>query len=126
VNPALLTFAQISHIELPFSPRAFACGRDDVLKRKTSMRQFASNDEDFATLCALIERWCDERKFHALSRVLTGWRNPNVMPWVANAAKEAADADMAGRAIPATESTCWPAGVPNIMNFLNRHYELEE
>jgi hypothetical protein len=53
------------------------------------------------------------------------WRNPNLMPWVANAVKEAGEADMAGNAIPTAESTCWPAGVPNIMNFFEPAFFLQ-
>ena len=45
------------------------------------------------------------------------WRNPNLKPWVAETVKKAGIEDMAGHRRPTAESTCWPAGVPNIMNF---------
>jgi|HubBroStandDraft_6_1064221.scaffolds.fasta_scaffold3323978_2 hypothetical protein len=34
------------------------------------MNEFHSNEEFFAALLALIERWCDERRFAALARIL--------------------------------------------------------
>jgi hypothetical protein len=37
------------------------------------MKEFHSKDEFFATLRALIERWCDERRLDALARVLPGY-----------------------------------------------------
>ena len=39
--------------------------------------EFASNEEYFATLRGLIERWCDERKLGALSRLLPGYPSMN-------------------------------------------------
>jgi len=39
--------------------------------------EFRSNDEYFAALCALTERWCDERNLEALSRVLPGYLSFN-------------------------------------------------
>jgi hypothetical protein len=45
------------------------------------------------------------------------YRNPNLKPWVAAAVKKAGDDDMAGKGHPTAESTCYPAGVPNILNF---------
>jgi hypothetical protein len=34
---------------------------------------FQSNEEVFATLGQLIERWCDERRLPALARLLPGY-----------------------------------------------------
>ena len=45
------------------------------------------------------------------------WRNPNLTPWAAEAVKKAGDDDLEGHRKPTAESSCWPAGVPNIMNF---------
>jgi hypothetical protein len=53
------------------------------------------------------------------------YRNPNLLPWAAAAVKKAGDDDMAGRAHPTAESTCWPAGVPNIMNFFEPAFFLQ-
>jgi hypothetical protein len=39
--------------------------------------EFASNEEYFAALRELIERWCDERKLGALSRLLPGYLSMN-------------------------------------------------
>lgn len=35
--------------------------------------EFGSNEDYLAALRALIERWCDERKLAALSRILPGY-----------------------------------------------------
>ena len=53
------------------------------------------------------------------------WRNPNLKPWVAAAVKKAGDDDMQGHRQPTAESTCWPAGVPNIMNFFEPAFFLQ-
>lgn len=53
------------------------------------------------------------------------WRNPNLTPWAAAAVKKAGDDDMAGHGIPTAESTCWPAGVPAIMNFFEPVFFLQ-
>jgi hypothetical protein len=41
------------------------------------LMEFASNEEYFAALRALIERWCDQRKLGALSRLLPGYLSLN-------------------------------------------------
>ena len=41
------------------------------------MRTYRSNDEFFADLKSLIERWCDERKLGALSVLLPGYVSLN-------------------------------------------------
>ena len=53
------------------------------------------------------------------------WRNPNLRPWAAQAVKKAGDDDIAGHGIPTAESTCWPAGVPGIMNFFEPIFFLQ-
>ena len=53
------------------------------------------------------------------------YRNPNLKPWVAAAVKKAGDDDMAGQGHPTAESTCYPAGVPNIMNFFEPAFFLQ-
>ena len=53
------------------------------------------------------------------------WRNPNLKPWVAEAVKKAGDDDMAGLGHRTAESSCWPAGVPNIMNFFEPAFFLQ-
>jgi len=53
------------------------------------------------------------------------YRNPNLKPWVAAAVKKAGDDDMAGKRQPTAESTCWPAGVPNILNFFEPAFFLQ-
>jgi hypothetical protein len=37
------------------------------------MSEIRSNEEFFATMRQLIERWCDERKLKALSRILPAY-----------------------------------------------------
>jgi hypothetical protein len=37
------------------------------------MREFGSNQEFLATVRRLIDRWCDERKLNALSRILPAY-----------------------------------------------------
>jgi len=54
------------------------------------------------------------------------WRNPNLQPWVAVAVKKAGDDDMAGKGHPTAESSCWPAGVPNILNFFEPAFFLKQ
>ena len=41
------------------------------------MKDYQSNDEFFADLKNLIERWCDERKLGALSLLLPGYLSQN-------------------------------------------------
>lgn len=41
------------------------------------MKDYASNEEFFRDLRALVERWCDERKLSALSRLLPGYLSYN-------------------------------------------------
>jgi hypothetical protein len=53
------------------------------------------------------------------------YRNPNLKPWVAAAVKKAGDDDMAGKAHPTAEASCWPAGVPLIMNFFEPAFFLQ-
>ena len=53
------------------------------------------------------------------------WRNPNLKPGVAAQVKKAGEDDLAGKAHPTAESTCWPAGVPNIMNFFEPMFFLQ-
>jgi hypothetical protein len=38
---------------------------------------FRSNEEYFAALRGLVERWCDERNLRALSRLLPGYLSMN-------------------------------------------------
>ena len=37
------------------------------------MKDYISNDEFLADLRTLIEKWCDERRLDALSRILPGY-----------------------------------------------------
>jgi hypothetical protein len=37
------------------------------------MKDYQSNEEFFADLRSLIDRWCDERRLDALSRILPGY-----------------------------------------------------
>ena len=53
------------------------------------------------------------------------YRNPNLQPWVAAAVKKAGEDDMAGKGHPTAESSCYPAGVPNILNFFEPVYFLQ-
>jgi hypothetical protein len=53
------------------------------------------------------------------------YRNPNLQPWVAAAVKKAGDDDMAGKGHPTAESSCYPAGVPNILNFFEPVFFLQ-
>jgi len=53
------------------------------------------------------------------------YRNPNLQPWVAAAVKKAGVDDMAGKGHPTAESTCYPAGVPNILNFFEPAFFLQ-
>lgn len=41
------------------------------------MKEFRSNEEFFADLRALVERWCDERRLSALSKLLPGYLSIN-------------------------------------------------
>jgi hypothetical protein len=41
------------------------------------LMEFASDEEYFVALRALIERWCDQRKLGALSRLLPGYLSSN-------------------------------------------------
>jgi Ser/Thr protein kinase RdoA (MazF antagonist) len=41
------------------------------------MKDYASNEEFFGDLRVLVERWCDERKLSALSRLLPGYLSHN-------------------------------------------------
>lgn len=41
------------------------------------MKNYASNEEFFGDLRTLVERWCDERKLGALSRLLPGYLSMN-------------------------------------------------
>jgi hypothetical protein len=54
------------------------------------------------------------------------YRNPNLQSWVAAAVKKAGDDDMAGKGHPTAESTCYPAGVPNILNFFEPAFFLQK
>ena len=53
------------------------------------------------------------------------YRNSNLHPWVAAAVKKAGEDNMAGKGHPTAESTCYPAGVPNILNFFEPVYFLQ-
>jgi hypothetical protein len=53
------------------------------------------------------------------------WNNANLKPWVAEALRKAGEDDLAGIAHPTAESSCWPAGVPNIMNFFEPAFFLQ-
>jgi hypothetical protein len=58
-------------------------GRDDrrfaatakarTVENGSGMKDYQSNEEFFTDLRSLIDRWCDERKLDALSRVLPGY-----------------------------------------------------
>ena len=41
------------------------------------MKEFKSNEEFFAALRSIIERWCDERRLGALSILLPGYLSMN-------------------------------------------------
>lgn len=41
------------------------------------MKDYASSEEFFVDLRALVERWCDQRKLEALSRLLPSYLSQN-------------------------------------------------
>jgi hypothetical protein len=53
------------------------------------------------------------------------WNNLNLKPQIADAVRKAGEDDLAGFAHPTAESSCWPPGVPNIMNFFEPAYFIQ-
>ena len=53
------------------------------------------------------------------------WRNPILKPWAADAIRKTGEEDLGGHVPETGESSCWPAGVPDILNFGGPVYFLE-
>ena len=53
------------------------------------------------------------------------WRNPILKPWAADAIRATGDEDLGGHVPETAESSCWPAGVPDILNFGGPVYFLQ-
>jgi len=54
------------------------------------------------------------------------WRNPMLQPWAADIVKRLGEEGLGGRIPETAESSCWPAGVPDILNFGGPVYFLQQ
>ncbi len=54
------------------------------------------------------------------------WRNPILKPWAADAIRKTGEEDLGGHVPETAESSCWPAGVPDILNFGGPVYFLQQ
>jgi hypothetical protein len=73
-----------------------------------------------------IDRGVDARGRDVTNTVWVGdATNPNLTPWAAAAVKKAGDDGLRGHAPATAESTCYPAGVPDILNFFEPVFFLQ-